>query len=90
MINKNIPELILVASVWKAQPWCTYTTSAETGQSTTTHSLVFRDNPTSVPHHLTDILSQLVMWVIPGRNARLTNFEKQLPSWSTHPEERNH
>ena len=80
--NRSISELILIAPVWKAQAWCLlllqrlirvpilFPTSSEIIQSV-------------CQNYLLDILPQLTMWVISGKDASVAIFQEQLQTWSS-------
>jgi len=88
IILQELQEVILVAPVWRAQPWYPLLLhrlvkipllihhSPEVIQSTC-------HNP------LPDIIPQLAVWVISGRDAEVANFQKQLPTLSCHHGERS-
>ena len=79
--SQSIPELILIAPVWKAQAW----------YPMLLQRLVRVPLLISVPseviqpvcqNHLPDVIPQLAVWAISGRDASVATFQEQLQTLS--------
>jgi len=87
--DQSISELILIAPVWKAQAWyplllqrlvrvpILIPQSSEMMQSV-------------CQNYLPDILPQLAVWVISGKDASVATFQEQLQTWSYPHGGKNH
>jgi len=80
-VHRQQAQVVLVAPVWKGQPW--YPVLLE----------MLYDYPRQLPRtpslfqqaHQMDLLPQLAVWPISGRNSDVEGFQKQLKSSSSHP-----